>query len=91
MKPSALMLGALGALTILSGCGGAYGYREAAFNGPDDVWYDGAYGPYVDGYWGPDDGFYYRGHDGAFVRDTGGHFRHQRFSGAHGFHARHQK
>jgi hypothetical protein len=85
-----MLIGALGALTLLAGCGGAYGYHEAEFNGPDDVWYDGAYGPYVDGYWGPDAGFYYRGHDGAFIRDSGNHFRHARFNGAHGYHARHQ-
>jgi hypothetical protein len=89
MKRTAFVLGALGALTILSGCGGGYGYREAAFNGPDDVWYDGSYGAYSDGYWGPDAAFYYRGGDGAFIRDTGGHFRHERFSGARGYHARH--
>jgi len=90
MKKSALLLGALGALTLLSACGGGYGYREVGFNGPDDVWYDGFYGPYEDGYWGPDAAFYYRDSGGGFVRDAGGHFRHAQFNGAHGYHARHQ-
>ena len=90
MKRTTLVLGALGALTVLSGCGGGYGYRGAGFGGPDDVWYDGAYGAYTDGYWGSDAAFYYRGGDGRFIRDEGGHFRHQRFGQARGYHARHQ-
>ncbi len=84
MKAMTLVIGALGALTLLSGCGGGYGYRQAGLGGPD-VWYDGAYGPYTEGYWGPDSAFYYRGGDGGFVRDEGGHFRHDRFEHANGF------
>jgi hypothetical protein len=86
MKRSTLLIGALGALTMLSACGGGY-YREAGLGGPD-VYYDGFYGPYTDGYWGRD-GFYYRGGDGHYIHDNGNHFRHGHFGRAHGFHSGH--
>ncbi len=85
MKKTSLLIGAFGALTLLSACGG--GYYGAAYGGPD-VYYDGAYGPYVDGYWA-DDGFYYRGGDGRYVHDDANHFRRQQFNGARGFHSGH--
>jgi hypothetical protein len=87
VNKAALAIGALGALTILAGCGGGYGYHAAGYGEPD-VYYDGFYGAYTDGYWGPDAGFYYRGGDGRFIRDEGNHFRHGNFEHARGFHAR---
>ncbi len=87
MKRSALVIGALGALTMLSACGGGY-YREAGIGGPD-VYYDGFYGGYSDGYWGDGDTFFYRGGDGRYIRDDAHHFRHGAFHGARGFHAGH--
>ncbi len=87
MKRSAMVIGALGALTMLAACGGGY-YREAGVGGPD-VYYDGFYGDYSDGYWGEGDSFFYRGGDSSYVRDDAHHFRHGNFHGAHGFHAGH--
>jgi hypothetical protein len=87
VKRTALVIGALGALALLSGCAGDYGYYQASYGGPD-VWYDGAYGPYADGYWSGGI-YYYRGVDGRFLRDDGGHFRHQRFGGSSGYHSGH--
>lgn len=89
MKRTTLVVGAIGALAMLSACGGGYGYHGAAYAGGPDVWYDGYYGDYGDGYWGPDAAFYYRGHDGNYQRDAGNHFRRSQFNGAHGFHAGH--
>lgn len=86
MKRTTLAVGALGALTMLTACGGGYGYRDAGYG--SNVYYDGYYGAYSDGYWGRD-GFYYRGGDGRYLRDEGGHFRHDRGGdGYRGYHAR---
>jgi hypothetical protein len=53
-----------------------------------DGYYDGFYGPYYDGYWGPDGAFYYSGGAGhPFVRDEGGHFRHDAHAGFRGVHS----
>ena len=88
MKRTALVAGALGAVTLLAACGGGYGYHGAAYAGEADVYYDGFYGDYTDGYWAPE-GFYYRGGDGRFIHDEGNHFRHERFNGGRGFHSGH--
>jgi hypothetical protein len=55
-----------------------------------DAYYDDAYGPFYDGYWGDDGAFYYcPGSGQPFVRDGGGHFRHDGGGGGGGFHAVH--
>ncbi len=86
MKRTACAAAALGALALLTACGGGYHYREAAYRGPDTVWYDGYYGDYADRYWAQD-GFHYRDRGGRYQHDAGGHFRQQPFEGARSFHA----
>jgi hypothetical protein len=88
MRKTSLLIGAVGALSLLSACASGGGYRAAAFNegGPADVYYDGFYGPYTDGYW-DGDAYVYRGGDGHFVRDEAHHFRRDRFEHAEAFHA----
>ncbi len=75
-----------GAFVLLAGCagpryvGGGFGY---------DGYYDDHYGPIYDGYWGDGDVFYYRAHPhGRYIRDTGGHFRHDG-NGVTGYHPMH--
>lgn len=85
MKRTMLIVGALGAMTMMSACANDYGYRGAAYG--DNVYYDGYYGAYSDGYWGRD-GFYYRGGDGRYMRDQGNHFRRDRYDGYRGYRAR---
>lgn len=74
----------------LSACADDYygPHRYAYEHGPVgyDGYYDNFYGPVYDGYWG-DDGFYYSTGDGRpYVRDDGGHFRHEGGSGFVEFH-----
>jgi hypothetical protein len=79
-------MGAAAASLLLAGCadegyygtGPGYGYD---YYGPSDVWYDGYYGPYVGGYWDSDI-FVFTDRGGRRVRDSGGHFRRERFEGA---------
>ena len=85
MRKTILILGALGALTMLPACADSY-YGASA--GAGGVYYDGFYGPYTDGYWGPDAAFYYRGADGRFIQGDASHFRHERFGGARSYRAR---
>ena len=61
------------------GGGVAVGYGSPyAYNG----YYDDYYGPIYDGYWGDGDAFFYRSHShGRYVRDAGGHFRHDAMNG----------
>jgi len=77
------LLGA-GAALILAGCAGpGYVGGGVAYDG----YYDNAYGPIYDGYW--DDGgvFFYRSHrHGHYIRDAGGHFRHDAMNGYHPMH-----
>lgn len=73
-----LLLSASAAL-FLAGCAGpGYVGGGVAYDG----YYDNAYGPIYDGYWGEGDVFFYRSsHHGRYVRDTGGHFRHDMMAG----------
>jgi hypothetical protein len=57
----------------------AYGYANG--------YYDNFYGPFSNGYWGPDGVFYYQKYkDWDYLRDQGGHFRHEMASGYQAFH-----
>ena len=90
MNRIALVIGGVALTALLAGCSAGYGYDHgyvsASVGGPVyyDGYYDDYYGPFYDGYWGPDGFFYYSGgRDHPFLRDEGGHFRHE---GAAGFH-----
>jgi hypothetical protein len=92
-KTAGLALYAAAALALSACAEGGGGGHFAGGYGPDapyDVWYDGFYGDTPNGYWGADDAFYYQDHDGHMMRDSGTHFRHSQFNGAHGMHAGHQ-
>jgi hypothetical protein len=80
------LLGA-GAALMLAGCASAdYGGGGGGMVGYDGF-YDNYYGPIDAGYWGDGDVFFYRAHaHGHFIRDTGGHFRHEAMTGFNPMH-----
>jgi len=89
MKSTVLKVAIASMAIALSSCTSLPGAAGSGFASPGyDAYYDDAYGPLYDGYWGDDDSFYFRGGaERPFIRDGGGHFRHQAASGFHGVHA----
>jgi len=74
-----------GAALMLASCAGPgyVGGGGVAYDG----FYDDYYGPIYDGYWGDGGVFFYRSHPhGHYVRDRGGHFRHEASNGYHPMH-----
>jgi hypothetical protein len=66
---------AVAAALAVSGCAENMGYGP--YFGGDMAYYDDSYGPFYNGYWGHDGSFYYSaGRGRPYVRDSGGHFRH---------------
>lgn len=79
------LLGAAALLT-LAGCAGP-GYVGGGAMAGYDGFYDDYYGPIYDGYWGDGGVFFYRSHPhGRYIRDGGGHFRHDAVNGFHSMH-----
>src|SRR5262245_50147811 len=94
MFKTILMAGGAAAIVTLSACADEYyddGYSPhrayySAYD-PYDVWYDGYYGPYVSGYWGSGGIYFYSDTAGVWHGDRDGHFRHESWVGARGFHS----
>lgn len=91
LKTAVIGLGVIGLAATVTACADTYygphngGYY---YDEPYDFWYDGFYGPYTTGYWGDGGVFLYSDGHGGWIRDSGNHFRHERFEGATGFHMR---
>ncbi|MBS0295762.1 MAG: hypothetical protein JSR45_05575 [Proteobacteria bacterium] len=90
LKTAVVGLGVIGLAGAVTACGDTYYDHPSGYyyDQPYDFWYDGFYGPYTTGYWGDGGVFLYSDGHGGWVRDEGGHFRHERFEGAHGFRIR---